>query len=162
MPQMGISVTEGTILEWRKQPGDRVEADETICEISSDKIDSEIPAPTSGRIVELLVEVGDTVDVGTVIATMAARAPSKAGEGVAAGEHVAAANDVADAAAAAVAPAPVGRSRDGERHSPVVVRLAGELGVALDQVVGTGRDGRVRREDVLAASPRQPVVEGSP
>src|ERR1700736_1241891 len=72
MPQLGISVTEGTLLEWRKQPGDHIEADETICEVSTDKIDSEIPAPRSGRIVELLVEAGATVEVGTVIATLAA------------------------------------------------------------------------------------------
>ena len=70
MPQLGITVVEGTLVLWRKEPGDWVEADEPICDVSSDKIDSEIPAPSSGRIVELLVEVGTTVDVGTVIATM--------------------------------------------------------------------------------------------
>jgi pyruvate/2-oxoglutarate dehydrogenase complex dihydrolipoamide acyltransferase (E2) component len=86
MPQLGVSVVEGTLVLWRKEPGDRVEADEAICDVSSDKIDSEIPAPASGRIVELLVEVGDTVDVGTVIATMEAEgapgAPSQAGDDV--------------------------------------------------------------------------------
>ena len=70
MPQLGISVVEGTLVLWHKEPGERVEADEAICDVSSDKIDSEVPAPASGRIVELLVEVGATVDVGTVIATM--------------------------------------------------------------------------------------------
>ena len=153
MPQLGVSVVEGTLVLWRKEPGDRVEADEAICEVSSDKIDSEIPAPASGRIVELLVEVGATVDVGTVIATMELEAPgvpSTAGE------------DAAVGAAAAQVPAPGSASSGGERHSPVVVRLATELGVALEEVVGTGHDGRVRREDVLAASRHPPAVEGPP
>ena len=142
MPQMGISVTEGTILEWRKQPGDRVDADETICEISTDKIDSEIPAPGSGRIVELLAEAGATVEVGTVIATMVvddARGASSTAAGVLEG------------AADAVVPVARDSPRSGGRYSPVVLRIAAEHGVALDEVVGTGRDGRVRKEDVIAA-----------
>jgi pyruvate/2-oxoglutarate dehydrogenase complex dihydrolipoamide acyltransferase (E2) component len=154
MPQLGISVVEGTLVLWHKEPGERVEADEAICDVSSDKIDSEVPAPASGRIVELLVEVGATVDVGTVIATMepehALDLPSTPGE------------DTAVGAAAAEVPPPGGPSRGGERHSPVVVRLAAELGVALEELVGTGHDGRVRREDVLAASRPPPTVEGSP
>src|SRR6185503_4470026 len=68
MPKMGISVSEGTILEWRKQPGDWVEADETIADVTTDKVDVEIPSPASGRIAKLIVDAGDTVDVGTVIA----------------------------------------------------------------------------------------------
>src|SRR5207248_10167453 len=68
MPQMGVSVAEGTIAEWKKRPGDWVERDETIVEISTDKIETEIPSPVSGRVVELLVEVGVTVPVGEVLA----------------------------------------------------------------------------------------------
>src|SRR4051812_14968143 len=64
MPKMGISVSEGTILEWRKQPGDWVEADETIADVTTDKVDVEIPSPASGRVAKLIVEAGDTVDVG--------------------------------------------------------------------------------------------------
>ena len=71
MPQMGVSVAEGTVVEWRKQPGDWVEADEIICAISTDKIDTDVPAPATGRVQEILVDVGDTVDVGTVLARIA-------------------------------------------------------------------------------------------
>src|SRR5205823_1878882 len=67
MPQMGVSVAEGTIVEWRKRVGDWVEADEAIVEISTDKVETEIPSPASGRVAEILVEPGATVDVGTVL-----------------------------------------------------------------------------------------------
>src|SRR6185295_10712738 len=72
MPAMGESVSEGVILEWAKQPGDAVEADETIVEISTDKVDAEVPAPVSGTVAELLAQAGDTVNVGQVIARVAA------------------------------------------------------------------------------------------
>src|SRR5256714_12022730 len=68
MPQMGVSVAEGTVVEWRKRVGDWVEADETVVEISTDKVETEIPSPASGRLREILVEVGATVDVGTLLA----------------------------------------------------------------------------------------------
>src|SRR5438309_2268004 len=71
MPQMGVSVVEGTVVEWRKQAGDWIEADETICDISTDKIDTEVPSPASGRVTEIVVEVGATVEVGTVLARIA-------------------------------------------------------------------------------------------
>jgi len=70
MPQMGVSVAEGTVVEWKKQPGDWVQADETICEISTDKIDTEVPSPAAGRLTEILVEVGATVEVGAVLARL--------------------------------------------------------------------------------------------
>jgi 2-oxoglutarate dehydrogenase E2 component (dihydrolipoamide succinyltransferase) len=147
MPQLGITVTEGTLVGWHKQPGDRVEPDEAICDVSSDKVDSEVPAPAAGRITELIVAVGTTVEVGTVIAMMQADQESAQGTpspvAVApAGEREPAIPPARDAAGRGAA----------ERHSPVVVRLAAELGVALERVVGSGRDGRVRREDVLAAA----------
>ena len=68
MPQMGVSVAEGTIVSWHKRPGDWVEADETVCEISTDKIDTELPSPASGRLVEILVQENQTVTVGTALA----------------------------------------------------------------------------------------------
>ena len=74
MPKMGISVSEGTVVEWRKKPGDWVEADETICDVTTDKIDVEIPAPAAGRLLEILVEAGTTVDVGDTIARIDAAA----------------------------------------------------------------------------------------
>src|SRR5213078_2990696 len=74
MPQMGVSVAEGTIVEWRKRPGDWVEADEPICDVTTDKIDIEIPSPASGRLDRILVEPGTTVTVGTVLAEIDAEA----------------------------------------------------------------------------------------
>src|SRR5215211_7448652 len=74
MPQMGVSVAEGTIVEWRKRPGDWVEADEPICDVTTDKIDVEIPSPASGRLDRILVEPGTTVPVGTPLAEIDAEA----------------------------------------------------------------------------------------
>ena len=169
MPQMGVSVAEGTVVEWRKQPGDWVQADETICEISTDKIDTEVPAPASGRLVEVLVAVGTTVDVGVTLARIATDA--RPGEPHSS-EHdppppapVAAPRPPVPPAAAVPpirpatappAPAPERRSparSDGarsRRYSPVVQRIADEHGVDLDEVQGTGRDGRVQKKDVMA------------
>jgi pyruvate/2-oxoglutarate dehydrogenase complex dihydrolipoamide acyltransferase (E2) component len=139
MPQMGVSVAEGTVVEWRKRVGDWVQADETICEISTDKIDSEVPAPASGRVTEILVDVGATVPVQTLLARIdTAAAPGEPH----ADEHVAAHAET-DAVAASEA-----RPR---RYSPVVQRIAAEHGIDLDAVPGTGRGGRVRKQDVLAA-----------
>jgi pyruvate/2-oxoglutarate dehydrogenase complex dihydrolipoamide acyltransferase (E2) component len=143
MPQMGVSVAEGTVVEWRKRVGDWVQADETICEISTDKIDSEVPAPAGGRVTEILVEVGATVPVETLLARIdTAAAPGEA--------H---ADEDVDARAGADAPAAAeGRPR---RYSPVVQRIAAEHGIDLDAVPGTGRGGRVRKQDVLAAAEAQ-------
>src|SRR5207247_1079030 len=74
MPQMGVSVADGTILEWRKRPGDWVEADETVCDVSTDKVDVEIPSPATGRLARILVEPGQTVAVGTPLAEVDAAA----------------------------------------------------------------------------------------
>jgi pyruvate/2-oxoglutarate dehydrogenase complex dihydrolipoamide acyltransferase (E2) component len=141
MPQMGISVAEATLVGWRKGLDEDVAMDEPICDISSDKVDSEVPAPTAGRLVELLIAVGDTVDVGTPIAifetdTAAATPPPQAEPAAAAREPQAKASSPPREA----------------RHSPVVVKLADELGVDLTTVAGSGSGGRVRREDVLAAA----------
>ncbi len=158
MPQLGISVSEGTLVAWRKQAGERVAADEAICDVSSDKVDSDVPAPAAGRIAELLIEAGETVEVGTVIATLAVEGE----EGALAGPSSADGRSVGAAALpGSDAPASAGATARGERHSPVVVRLARELGVALDTLVGTGRDGRVRREDVLAAAPPSESTAGA-
>ena len=71
MPQMGVSVAEGTVVEWKKQPGDWIEADEVVASISTDKIDTDVEAPAAGRLQEIVVAVGETVDVGTVLAVIA-------------------------------------------------------------------------------------------
>ena len=146
MPQMGVSVAEGTIIEWRKQRGDWVQADETICEISTDKIDTEVPSPASGRLVEVLVQVGVTVDVGTTLARIATDARP--------GEPHSAEDERAPAPAEPPQPQPQpqapARGPAARRYSPVVQRIADEHGVDLAEVEGTGRDGRVQKKDVLA------------
>src|SRR5258708_6810396 len=75
MPQMGVSVAEGTVVQWHKQVGDWVAADETICEISTDKIDTDVPAPAAGRVTEIVAGAGETVAVGAVLARIATDAP---------------------------------------------------------------------------------------
>ncbi len=142
MPQMGVSVAEGTVIEWKKRPGDWVEAGETICEVSTDKIDIEVPSPAAGRVTEVLVEVDTTVDVGTVLARIATDAlPGEAH----ADEHIEPAHSPAPT------PKPQGNGHgSARRYSPVVQRIAAEHDVDLDKVEGTGRGGRVRKQDVLA------------
>ena len=166
MPQMGVSVVEGTVVEWKKQPGDWVEADEIIASISTDKIDTDVESPATGRVQELLVDVGATVEVGTVIARIATDA--KPGEPHAS-EGSSAATTEAGAALQAAGEAGelqgdtdeshAGTSQRGSRaarrsgarrYSPVVMRIAAEHGLDLEQVEGTGRGGRVRKQDVLA------------
>ncbi len=155
MPQMGVSVSEGTIVQWRKQPGDRVEYEEPICDISTDKIDTEVPAPAAGQVTEVLVEVGTTVSVGTVLARIAtgiqpAQAPAgEAPAGDVPADQPGAAETQATAAAPPQRPA---RTEPGarRRYSPVVTRMAAEHDIDLSAIRGTGRGGRVRKQDVLA------------
>jgi pyruvate/2-oxoglutarate dehydrogenase complex dihydrolipoamide acyltransferase (E2) component len=135
MPQMGVSVAEGTVVEWKVAVGDPVVAEEPICEISSDKIDSEVPAPVSGVLAEVLVAAGETVDVGTVLARIAPPGAELRSSGAPHGPQT-----TADPA----------RPAGPRRFSPVVARIAAEHHVDLSQIIGTGRDGRVRKQDVLA------------
>src|SRR5690242_21684620 len=112
MPQMGVSVSEGTIVEWRKQVGDWVEYEEAIVDISTDKIDTEVPSPAAGRLAEIVVEVGTTVDVGTVLAKLSTDAkPGQAHASEQNGAPAAAAQDedaatAEPAAAASATPRP--------------------------------------------------------
>ena len=140
-PQAGESVSEGTILEWHKQPGEAVGADETIVEISTDKVDVELPAPAAGTLTEILAPEGETVGVGQVIARMAV------GDGAAAPAPPA--EDGDGAAAEAPAPAEV---PDGAKASPVARRAAADLGVDLAAIEGTGPGGRISKADVLTAA----------
>jgi pyruvate/2-oxoglutarate dehydrogenase complex dihydrolipoamide acyltransferase (E2) component len=157
MPQMGVSVSEGTIVEWKKQVGDWVAYEETICEISTDKIDTEVPSPVEGRLAEILVDVGTTVDVGTVLARLATDArPGEAHASEiepppppAGGEEAAATGD-SPPAAAGPAPSHAPVRNGGARFSPVVSRMAAEHSLDLSQITGTGRNGRVTKKDVLA------------
>jgi pyruvate/2-oxoglutarate dehydrogenase complex dihydrolipoamide acyltransferase (E2) component len=138
MPALGISIAEGTVVAWRKQPGEAVAYEETICDIATDKIESELPAPAGGTLIELLVASGETVDVGTPIAVIAVA-------GDAAGHSDAGAPSGVPAGGAVIASAPAS-------HSPLVQRLAAEHGVDLSSVEGSGAGGRVRRQDVLVAA----------
>jgi pyruvate/2-oxoglutarate dehydrogenase complex dihydrolipoamide acyltransferase (E2) component len=136
MPQMGVSVVEGTIVAWRVAVGDRVSAEQTICDISTDKIETEVPAPQAGIVAEILVDVEQTVEVGVVLARMAV------GDG-----DVVAALVATPVTTPAAIPVTAGHER---RYSPVVQRIAAEHGIDLASVTGTGRGGRVRKPDVLA------------
>ena len=156
MPQMGVSVAEGTIVEWLKRPGDWVEADETVCVVTTDKVDVEIPSPASGRLERILVEPDETVAVGTPLAEIDASArPGEAHreeEAEAGGAETDGPAEPAEADAGQ-APAAAPRSDDPDRsrfYSPVVRRIADEHGVDLDAVQGTGIGGRVRKRDLVA------------
>jgi 2-oxoglutarate dehydrogenase E2 component (dihydrolipoamide succinyltransferase) len=199
MPQMGVSVAEGTVVGWRVSVGDRIEADEPIAEISTDKIDTEVPAPVAGVVAEILVAVEETVTVGTVLARIdrdgggGAQAAAGGGGGQAAGgaagggggggdgdggggdgDGGGGADGGDDGGAAATAPAPPTSSNgDGDgagpapavatrRYSPVVQRIAAEHGIDLSTVKGTGRGGRVRKQDVLAVVAEAPAAEEPP
>jgi pyruvate/2-oxoglutarate dehydrogenase complex dihydrolipoamide acyltransferase (E2) component len=154
MPQMGVSVAEGTVVAWRVEVGDRVTADQPVCDISTDKIETEVPAPGEGIVAQILVAVEETVEVGVVLARIAT------GDGplpeMPASAAAAAAPDSAPAASAAPAtPATPSSAKtvahaNGRRYSPVVQRIAAEHEVDLSTVTGTGRNGRVRKQDVLA------------
>ena len=144
MPQMGVSVAEGTIVEWSKRPGDWVERDETVALVTTDKIDVEIPSPAAGRLAETLVEPGDTVDVGTPLAQLDAGArPGEAHPE----EHQ-------EEAPSAAPQEPKGRpDEETDRsgfHSPIVRRMADEHGIDLSGVEGTGIGGRIRKRDLVA------------
>jgi pyruvate/2-oxoglutarate dehydrogenase complex dihydrolipoamide acyltransferase (E2) component len=179
MPQMGVSVAEGTIVLWHKQPGDWVNADETICEITTDKIDSDVPSPAAGRVQEILVEPDRTVPVGTALARIAtdavageAHPDEHLGDDSAAPRPVEhSGDDDGDGPAAAprpVPPLPSAKPAGGsERHySPVVQRIARREGIDLESVPGSGRGGRVRKQDVLAvvrsAEPQSAPANESP
>ena len=169
LPQLGETVTEGTITQWFKKVGDAVAEDEPLFEVSTDKVDTEVPSPVSGTLTEIRVEEGDTVDVGTVIAVVgdsgdaapgapvAEPAPAPAPEPAAAPAPAPAPPPAPAApapAAAPAAPAPVAESTtakagDNRLLSPVVRRLVNENGLNPDSITGTGPGGRITRDDVL-------------
>jgi 2-oxoglutarate dehydrogenase dihydrolipoamide succinyltransferase (E2 component) len=161
MPQMGVSVSEGTITKWLKQPGEAIAQDEPLLEISTDKVDTEVPSPGEGVVAEILVAEGETVDVGTLLAVIApagsavaepaAAAPAPEVPAAPAPEHVVAASGPAPAAAAAAPAAPPAASGNGRTFvSPVVARIAADQGVDPSAVTGTGTGGRVTKKDILA------------
>jgi 2-oxoglutarate dehydrogenase E2 component (dihydrolipoamide succinyltransferase) len=161
MPQMGESIVEGTITKWLKKPGDKIQRDEPLFEISTDKVDAEIPAPASGVLQEIKVTEGTTVQVNTVVGTIASD-----GEGAAAkpAPEKKAAPAAAPPAAKAQAPAPSApkaapatpptaprhEEEDHARSSPLVRKIAREHNVDLSQVEGTGLGGRITKQDIQA------------
>ena len=172
MPQMGESIAEGTVSKWLKQVGQAVERDEPILEISTDKVDAEIPAPAAGTLVAIQVKEGETVEVGTIVAYIDTEA-APSGNGGAPKEAPAppaAAPDVSPPTAAmplgppAPAPAPIDSAEESGsgdeggrmRSTPVVRKIAEEHGVDIASVEGTGHAGRVTKQDILA------YIEGGP
>jgi len=137
------------VVSWRVQVGDPIAADQTICEISTDKIDTEVPAPATGVVTEILVEPETTVPVGAVLARIAA-GDADVGAGADAGATPPSAHDGPESGGSNGG-TPRGVQRNGaRRYSPVVQRIAAEHGLDLSQISGTGRGGRVRKQDVLA------------
>lgn len=151
MPAMGESVTEGVILEWRKQPGEAIADEDTVVEISTDKVDAEVPAPAAGTMGEILVEAGETVTVGQTIARMTAGTSAKP----AAPAEPSAAPAERDGAAPAAVP-------EGTHATPVARRVAAAEGVDLGAVDGSGPQGRITKADVLAAQNGAPTRAPKP
>lgn len=174
MPKMGESIQEGKILNWLKKEGDKVERDETILEISTDKVDTEVPSPAAGILAKILFQVGDTVEVGKIIAQIStgastsaasspaptpAPAPAPVPASMPAPANIAQAPAPVSAPAPAPIPAPalvpagdVSRSSGGRFYSPLVRSIAKTEGIAqneLDAIAGTGLEGRVTKTDVL-------------
>ena len=164
MPALGESVTEGTVSSWLKAVGDTVEADEPLLEVATDKVDTEVPSPASGVLLEIRVPEDETVEVGTVLAIVgspsaapaAAPAPAVAPEAPAPAPAPAPAAPPAPAPAATEAPAataaPVSSGATGSYVTPIVRKLARDKGVDLSTVTGTGVGGRIRKQDVEAAA----------
>src|SRR5215204_1889139 len=180
MPQMGVSVSEGTITKWLKAEGEEITADESLLEISTDKVDTEVPSPASGVLTQILVPEGETVEVGTKLAVIS---PEGGGEPVdeppepatqqaaeesadasgAEGETATAAKveeappppspePAAETGAPAAPPETDGDGGSQERSfvSPVVARIASEHSIDVSQIEGSGRGGRVTKKDILA------------
>jgi 2-oxoglutarate dehydrogenase E2 component (dihydrolipoamide succinyltransferase) len=172
MPQMGESIVEGTITKWLKKPGDKVQRDEPLFEISTDKVDAEIPAPASGVLQEIKVSEGTTVGVNTVVGTIAvdgeaAATPTKAAPAAPAPpakeEKKEEKKPAAAPAPVASAPPPQESAEDEEaRSSPLVRKIAREHGVRLSQVSGTGLGGRITKQDIMAFIERPSSAPAAP
>ncbi len=165
MPQMGESIFEGTITKWLKKPGDKVQRDEPLFEISTDKVDAEIPAPASGVLQDIKVTEGNTVQVNTVVGTISAAgesaaAPAPAAKPAPSAPAPAPRAEATPAKAAPPAPAPAVPAQEESddhhaRSSPLVRKIARENNVNLSQVSGTGLGGRITKQDITAFLERQ-------
>ena len=164
MPQMGESIVEGTVTKWLKKVGDKVERDEPLLEISTDKVDSEVPSPVAGTLEEMIIQEGETVEINTVLArigdgsgtgqTQQPEAATNGEESHAATAPPSAATPgqtIPEQSAPPVTPEPAPASADdggSVRSSPLVRRLAKEHGINLRQIKGTGQGGRISKQDV--------------
>ena len=155
MPQMGESITEGTLTKWLKKVGDTVARDEPIFEISTDKVDAEIPSPVAGTLTEIKVQEGQTVTVNSIVAVIGggAAAPSIAAKPAAPAPSPVASSPPAPAAAAATG--------EGLRSSPLVRKIAGENNIDLSTVPGTGASGRITKQDILGHMEGAPAAPAS-
>jgi 2-oxoglutarate dehydrogenase E2 component (dihydrolipoamide succinyltransferase) len=173
MPQMGESIVEGTITKWLKKPGDKVQRDEPLFEISTDKVDAEIPAPASGVLQEIKVTEGTTVGVNTVVGTIAVDGEAAAApKSAAASAKPAAAPPAPPKEEQKAAPAPPAtpapptaahEEEDEARSSPLVRKIAREHGISLSQITGTGLGGRITKQDIMQFIENHPAhVETAP
>ncbi len=171
MPQLGETITEGTILRWAKGVGDTIAQGEIVVEISTDKVDTEVPSPVSGTMLEILVEEGATVEVGTELCVVGAADQTPSGEEPPESPppEEAPAPAVVEAPVQAVSTPPPSSSRRSVRLTPVVRRLVRRHGIDINLIRGTGQGGRVSRRDVEAyldtlapSSPAEPASEPSP
>jgi 2-oxoglutarate dehydrogenase E2 component (dihydrolipoamide succinyltransferase) len=157
LPKMGESVAEATIIKWVKQPGDMIEADESVLEIATDKVDSEVPSPVAGKLIKTLFNEDDVVQVGAVIAIIETDADTQATETVEApavespvAEEVPGTEQLSQAAEKQQAPADY--SNSSRFYSPLVKSIAAEEGIdlaELDRIKGSGAEGRVTKQDIL-------------
>ncbi len=172
MPQMGESIFEGTITKWLKKPGDKVQRDEPLFEISTDKVDAEIPAPATGVLQDIKVAEGNTVQVNTVVGTIgdgdgasASAAPAKAASQPAPAAPAKAEPAAPKAAAAPAPPTPAAEPSDEDDHarsSPLVRKIARDNNVDLAQVSGTGLGGRITKQDIMAFIERPAPAAAAP
>ncbi len=183
MPQMGESITEGTVSKWLKAVGDDVDKDEPLLEISTDKVDAEVPSPAAGKLLAINVQEGETVEVGSVLATVGAEgaAPAKAAEPAPKQEATPEPEKpkAASAVASAVSAPVTARATSGngtsvedlrrQKSSPLVRKIAEEHGIDISRIPGSGISGRVTKDDIMsfietgaALRPQDLLVKGAP
>lgn len=171
MPKMGESVAEATIIKWSKNEGDKIKIDETVLEIATDKVDSEIPSPFEGTLIKRLFNEGDVVQVGAVIGVISSDAGASASEAPKTAAPEVKKAETAPVAAASAAPVAAVATNYGDSdkfYSPLVKSIAKEEGISLaelDSIKGTGQDGRVTKADILAYLPnrnKQAAVVSAP
>ena len=152
VPQLSESVSEATLLTWKKKPGEAIAADEILIEVETDKVVLEVPAPASGVLKEIVEADGSMVTSGQVIARIDTAATASAAPAAAAPAPAAAAAPAPAAAAPAAAPTPAAKAAAGAIASPAASKILADKGVAAAGVTGTGRDGRITKGDALGAS----------